>query len=211
MKIGSKFIRLICGLCLTVVALNTHAEQQGVVDLAYPAHAYLSDTQTRLLVEETVSQEKYTQKSAAAMETRNDFKEPLFTGAKAHQYLGLATLVAAAATALNPAGGGCEGAGCNVQTKPPRDTNGTHAQLAKVTGVLAVATVITGLITHWDDFALEDGWADPDNLHVLLGVTGAAAMVYAINKSANSTTPVSHAGIAELGAAAMAIGVRLTW
>jgi hypothetical protein len=36
-------------------------------------------------------------------------------------------------------------------------------------------------------------------------------MMYAINKSANSKTPVSHAGIAELGAVAMVVAVKLTW
>jgi multidrug efflux pump subunit AcrB len=30
------------------------------------------------------------------------------------------------------------------------------------------ATVMTGLLYHWDDFHLEDGLTDPDNLHVML-------------------------------------------
>ena len=107
-------------------------------------------------------------------------------------------------------GEGCEH-NCNPATQPPRDVNGTHAQLAKATVAMAAATIVSGLITHWDDFSLEDGWSDPDNLHVLLGVTGAALMAYAVNKSANSSVPVSHAGIAELGALGMLVAIKLTW
>jgi len=36
-------------------------------------------------------------------------------------------------------------------------------------------------------------------------------MMYAVNTSANSTVPVSHGGIAELGGVAMAVAVKLTW
>jgi hypothetical protein len=77
---------------------------------------------------------------------------------------------------------------------------------------MALATVASGLIVHWDDFNLEDGWEDPDNLHVVLGVTGAALLAYAVNKSMNASTgQVSHAGIAELGALGMLVAVKLTW
>jgi hypothetical protein len=76
---------------------------------------------------------------------------------------------------------------------------------------MALATVVSGLIDHWDDFHFEDGFTDPDNMHAMLGTAGSLAMMYAINKSANSKTPVSHAGIAELGAVAMVVAVKLTW
>jgi hypothetical protein len=64
---------------------------------------------------------------------------------------------------------------------------------------------------HWDDIHFSDGFTDPDNLHVMFGVTGAALMAYAVNKSKNSSTPVSHAGIAELGALGMVVAIKLTW
>lgn len=51
----------------------------------------------------------------------------------------------------------------------------------------------------------------PDNLHVLLGVSGAALMAYAVNKSLSSSVKVSHAGEAELGAALMLVGIKLVW
>lgn len=137
-----------------------------------------------------------------------EFELPLLTGGSIHQYLGMATVGAAAATFLthfHP----CEGPNCGAQ--PARQTNGTHAQFGKATAVLAAATVLSGLISHWDDFSLEDGIKDPDNLHVLLGASGAAMMAYAINKSMNSTTPVKHAALAELGALSMIIAIKLTW
>jgi hypothetical protein len=45
----------------------------------------------------------------------------------------------------------------------------------------------------------------------MFGVTGAALMAYAVNKSKNSSSPVSHAGIAELGALGMVVAIKLTW
>jgi hypothetical protein len=137
-----------------------------------------------------------------------EFEPPLITGGKVHQYLGIATVGAAAATFLTHQDR-CEGAACINQ--PPRPLHNAHANLGRATAILAAATVISGLITHWDDFAAEDGITDPDNLHVLLGAGGAALMAYAINKSMNSTTPTSHAAVAELGALSMIMAIKLTW
>jgi hypothetical protein len=106
-------------------------------------------------------------------------------------------------------GEGCE-EGCNANQARP--VNGTHAQLGKATAVMALATVASGLIVHWDDFNVEDGWTDPDNLHVILGVTGAALLAYAVDKSMNvSSGQVSHAGMAELGALGMLIAIKFEW
>jgi len=124
-----------------------------------------------------------------------------------HQYLGIATVAAAAGTFLthfHP----CEGPNCGPQ---PRKTNGPHANLGRATAILALATVASGLASHWDDFHMEDGITDPDNMHVILGATGAALMAYAINKSARSTVPTNHAHIAELGAIGMVVAIKLTW
>lgn len=137
------------------------------------------------------------------------FEPDPFSGSKMHQYLGIATVGAAAATFLthfHP----CEGPACGQQ--PPRNTHGLHANLGRATALLAAATVASGLMAHWDDFHKEDGISDPDNLHVLLGVTGAAMMAYAINKSARSSvTPTKHAPLAELGALSMIVAIKLTW
>ncbi len=146
----------------------------------------------------------------APAEPEPQFHPSWLSGRKTHQYLGLGTVLFAGLTALSSPGEGCEH---NCPPQPaPRETSGTtHTRLARTTAALAVATVVTGLIYHWDDFHLEDGFADPDNQHVMLAGAGALAMLYAINKSAKSSVPTSHAGIAELGAASMLVAIKLTW
>lgn len=138
-----------------------------------------------------------------------EFEPPLLSGSNAHQYLGLATIGLAALTGMT-APGECESAGCASQ---PREINGTHAKLAYATVAAATATVVTGLVTHWDDFYTEDGWTDPDNLHVLLGTAGAALMGYATYKSAQVKTGQyeTHAGMAQAGTLGMVAAIVLTW
>lgn len=138
-----------------------------------------------------------------------EFKPRFATVSNAHKYLGLGTVLFAGLTAMAAPGEGCE---VNCAGQPPRQTSGTtHTRLARTTAALAVATLASGLIAHWDDVYLEDGFTDPDNVHAMLGAAGALLMLGAIHKSANSTTPTSHAGMAELGAVAMAVAIKLTW
>lgn len=134
-----------------------------------------------------------------------EFSPPIITKRTAHQYFGLTTIALAGLTAIT-APEDCEETSCS-----PRNINGIHATFAKATIAMAIATIASGLYAHWDDFSLSDGWSDPDNLHILLGATGAALMAYAVNKSANSQVPVSHAGIAEAGAVLMVVAIKLTW
>lgn len=193
-------------LCLAALSGTARAEDQALPTLS---GAYIKDSESfRLAASESdVLVKKESPDEIPAPKTA-EYEPPMFTGSKVHQYLGIATVAAAAATFIthfHP----CEGPNCGPQ--PPRQTNGTHAKLGKATALLAAATVASGLITHWDDFHKEDGISDPDNLHVLLGVTGAALMAYAINKSANSTVPTSHSGMAELGALSMIVAIKLTW
>ncbi len=139
-----------------------------------------------------------------------EFKPPFFTASNAHQYLGLGTIVLVGLAAITNPGEGCEDS-C-VSPAPPRQTSGTaHTRFARAAAGMAVATVASGLITHWDDFHFEDGFTDPDNMHALLGAAGAGLMTYAVLKSARSTTETSHAGMAELGGLAMAVAIKLTW
>lgn len=137
-----------------------------------------------------------------------EFKPRFFTLSNAHQYLGLGTVLFAGLTAMTAPSDGCE-TGCVAK---PRQTSGTtHTRFARTTAALAAATLTTGLITHWGDVHLEDGFTDPDNMHAMLGTAGALLMLSAIHKSATSSTPTSHAGMAELGAAAMVVAIKLTW
>ena len=202
---------ILAGLALLACA-GLAAAQEVAFDLATPAQAYALRAQPLLLAanDSGVTPERA---AAVAPAKQEPVDPPLFSGSNVHLTLGLATIATAALTAMTaPEGYECETAPCLPPSQqPPRETNGTHAKLAKATVALAAATIASGLITHWDDFALEDGLTDPDNLHILLGVTGAALMAYAVNKSAHSSTPVSHAGIAELGALGMIVGIKLTW
>lgn len=133
----------------------------------------------------------------------DEFRPKRFSGTKMHQYLGVSTAVLAGAAFMthpHPS-----------DPNAPREVNGVHAQLAKATVAMAAATIAFGLVSHWDDFSFEDGWKDPDNLHVVLGMAGAALMAYAVEKSATSSSPVEHAREAELGALGMIVAIKLTW
>ncbi|MGC2166704.1 MAG: hypothetical protein WA632_11920 [Gallionella sp.] len=147
-------------------------------------------------------------KTAASGPSTREFQPPLFTGSNAHKFLGLGTVLFAGLTAMAAPDDGCE---TNCTTTPRQTSGTTHTRLARTTAALAVATLTTGLLVHWDDFYIEDGITDPDNQHMLLGTTGALMMLFAIHKSANSSTQTSHAVIAELGGVAMAVAIKLTW
>jgi hypothetical protein len=191
-------------IALLVMASAAHAQD---INWNLPAQTYVQNAGSFILAanETDVLVKKHS--TAVATAPKEPFEPPLLSGSNTHLGLGLATIVAAGLTAMT-APGENEGA---IPANYKRETNGAHAQLAKATVALAAATIASGLIVHWDDFYLEDGITDPDNLHVLLGVTGAALMAYAVNKSANSSVPVSHAGVAELGALGMIVAIKLTW
>lgn len=204
-----KVMKLMSAATLGLAALSgTAYAQEAAFELPSASSAYIKDYASfKLAANETGTQAMKPTASAAPEIKQSGFEPSWLTGGKAHQYLGLATIVGAGLTALT-APEECED---NCTTTTPRETNGTHAKLAKATVAMAAATIATGLIVHWDDIHLDEGFTDPDNLHVMLGVTGAALMAYAVNKSMNSSTEVSHAGIAEMGAVGMLVAIKLTW
>lgn len=185
--------------------------QEAPLDLSTPAQAYAQNAMPLMLAANDSAATTKTSSSVVAPSAQPEFEESWLTGGKAHMVLGLATVVTALATGATAPGEGCEESCPAGYVAPPRETNGTHAKLAKATVALAAATVATGLYYHWDDFHLEDGLTDPDNLHVILGVTGAALMAYATAKSAGSSTPVSHAGMGMAGAYGMIAAVKIAW
>lgn len=201
MTVANKLHRLLLALCLASCAGVAYAAEP-LLDLSLPQEReQVQAARPFLLAANDVENASVGRDSSAV--TQEAFEPKLFSGSKMHQYLGVGTAVfAAAAFMTHPH---------PTDPNAPRETNGTHAQLAKATVAMAAATVATGLYTHWDDFSMEDGWSDPDNLHVLLGATGAALMAYATVRSANSSVPVSHAAMSELGALGMVIAIKLTW
>ena len=203
MKRNHPYKKIVASLCFAL-ACNTSFAADSALDLSLPA-ATASPKSFMLASNDTLPS------SVTTAAPKAEFSEPWMSGDKLHQYMGWTTLALVAATAFTAPGEGCE-TNCPPPSQlPPRQTNGTHAKLAKAAAFMAAATVTSGLIDHWDDFHMEDGFTDPDNLHAMLGTAGALMMMYAVNKSANSTVPVSHAGIAELGGVAMAVAVKLTW
>lgn len=213
------------GLLLVLLAGTAHAED-AVQEIALPQDAPIfqasnlqagnfesRDAKFYMLAQNDAGTSNATRNVASTTPGKpaDEFKESMFTLNKTHKFLGVSTIAAALATMVTAPGEGCERNCPPPSQQPPRDRTGTHAKLARVTVGLAAATIATGILTHWDDIDLKAGITDPDNLHALLGITGALLMAQAVNKSAGSTVPVSHAGQAELGAALMAVGIKMVW
>ncbi len=206
--------RIAAGICLAASSGMVHAAETAIYpELPTAASSYTHDVQslrsgafnphTYLLA----ANQGDVSKEQADLTPSAEFKPPLMSGRKIHQYLGLSTVAFAGLTMLAAP----EDEEGSSQTQPRQTSGTTHTRLARTTAALAIATVVTGLIYHWDDFHLQDGFADPDNQHVMLAGTGALLMLYAVNKSATSSVPTSHAGIAELGAVTMLVAIKLTW
>lgn len=208
MAVDLRLRHLAAGVCLALVAGTGYAAEQ-TLDLTLPASRFYTQNTTSFMLAANDADVAKAKKNEAPVTPAAEFEPPLISGSNLHKYLGLGTIVLAGLTTVTAPGEGCEN---NCAANTPRDVNGTHAQLAKATVAMALATVATGLYAHWNDFSLADGWSDPDNLHVLLGITGAALMAYAVQKSASqSTGTASHAGVAELGAIGMVVAIKLTW
>ena len=203
MPVVERLRKLVVAFCLFGMVSIAYAAESSL-DLTLPASRFYSEEAKSFLLAENDTAETRAKNNTVAVTPAAEFEPKLITGKKVHEYMGLTTLALVALTTFTAPGDTC--ATCS------RPVNGTHAELGKATAVMALATVVSGLIEHWDDFNLEDGWEDPDNMHIILGVTGAALLAYAVDKSMNvSTGPVSHAGIAELGALGMLVAVKLEW
>lgn len=207
-----KGIKFMSAALLYLAALSgTAFAQEAAFDVPLTSSAYVKDYESfKLAANESTDVQVKKPNGTAPEVKKSDFEPSFFSGSNAHKYLGLGTIVAAALTAATAPEDGCEN-NCTAQTQQPRQRNGTHAKLARATVAMATATVITGILAHWDDISLADGFTDPDNLHALLGIAGALVMAKAVNKSAGSTTPVSHAAMAELGALSMVAAIKITW
>lgn len=198
MTVDLKLRQLTAAACLAVLASAGNAAE---LDLSLPAGSLYSENARPLVL--AANDVEVAKAKGAEAPASEPFEPKMFSGSKVHQYLGVGTAALAGmafATHIHPVG--------NV----PREVNGTHGELGKAAGIMALATVATGVYAHWDDFSLEDGWSDPDNLHVLLATAGALLMSYAVYQSATQTTgTVNHAGMAELGALGMVAAIKLTW
>ncbi len=197
-------------VCICLMALSGMAyADDTVVNLALPTAASFYTNNFQLLKSQSYllaaneadavqGQAGATSAITAPVTPAAEFKPPLFTTSKAHQYLGLGTLALLGLTVMTTPD-------TERNTKP--QTSGTHQSLGRATAAMAAATVATGLLFHWDDINFEDGFTDPDILHAMLGTAGALAMLYAVSVAPGHGH--SSAGIA--GGVAMGVAIKLNW
>lgn len=203
------FINKVAAICLVSLSGAVYADVAGQsMELPSAVTPYTHNSRSYLLAlnESSVVIEPVSASASAGISgsVPPEFEPPLFSGSNAHKYMGLATVALVAATAMT-APDDDEGAPGTTPTKSR--TQGTHQSLGRLTAAMAAATVTSGLLTHWDDFHLEDGLTDPDNLHALLGTVGAMLMLNAVSKAPGNGHP--GAGIA--GGVAMVAAIKLTW
>jgi hypothetical protein len=205
MKCSTKFRSIASGIFLAVLAGTAYAGDTAL-DQALPSNTsgFPHDMQSYVLAanDTTVATPDVVNATASAKPmVAREVRDPWFTADKVHEYLGLGTVILAAATAAT-APDGCETANCTP------DTHGTHAKLGRATRAMALSAVATGLLFHWDDMHLfEDGLKDPDTQHWLLAGSGALLLANAVSRAPAH----SHASEAELGALMMLVAIKITW
>ncbi len=204
MKCSIKLRRLTAGICLAVLSGMACAEDAGLNLALPPSGSNARDLQSYILASNDFASSSNAMRNLDSTKPNPAFKEPWISGSKVHEYLGLGTILSVIATTLTAPDGECESNCASQQSK----TSGTHQSLGRATRALALSTVVTGLMFHWDDMHLfEDGLKDPDTQHWLLGGAGALILANAVSKAPAR----SHSGQAELGAGMMLVAVKLTW
>jgi len=118
------------------------------------------------------------------------FEAPLFSGNKIHQYFGLGALGLLALAIVSP-----------------KEEGGPHEYFATGAAALGAAAATSGLIYHWDDFDFDDGFSDPDNLHMMLGATGTLLMLAAVSQAPEG----GHPALGIAGGVAMGVAVKMSW
>ena len=206
MKCNARLKNIAASACLAALSGMAHADDT-VQGIAIPSLAgtYTNGSKSYMLALNDADAAQKKTNAAPAIQT-TEFEPPMFSGSNAHKYLGLGTLALVVATAIAPKPAEVEHR-TPTQAELDAQESSTHAKLGRAAAVLAAATVTTGLLAHWDDFHLEDGWTDPDNLHALLGTAGALAMLMAVSQAPEG----GHAGTGMAGGVAMGVAIKLTW
>ena len=128
------------------------------------------------------------------------YKERWLTANKIHKYLGLGSIAAAGMTLLT-VGAADEG------ENGGKADGGIHETFARTATGLGIGAVVTGLLFHWDDITLGNGFSDPDNLHMLLTTLGTLGYAEAVNRAPGD----GHSGYGSAGALSMALGIKMVW
>lgn len=124
-----------------------------------------------------------------------------------HQYLGVAAITLAAATAMSFGLAEEEDEGPLPPGAEREKDGGLHGALAVATTTAAVGAVVTGIAVHHDDVGLGKPLADPDNLHMLLTLAGTAGLATATAMEGDG----GHSAFGIGGGLAMLAGIKLTW
>ena len=133
------------------------------------------------------------------------FEKPSVTANNLHMYLGLASLAMGGMAAMT------------VPENYDADLlNSVHFRAARLSWELGAAAIASGFYTHWDDFHLEDGLLDRDNLHVLLGLVGTLGYYLAVKGAVDEYNSVGypstdHASKGIIGGASMTFAIGFTW
>lgn len=141
-------------------------------------------------------------RSDAQSNVEEPFEESAFTANKMHGYLGIASLTAALLAGVSAPDN--EGA---VAGQPIK--KGFHHYAGLTAAALGGAAVVSGLLLHADDITPD--FLDPDTAHMILGILGTAAYVYAVSKGPTMTGKGAggHAAAGMAGAALMATAIYL--
>jgi hypothetical protein len=128
------------------------------------------------------------------------YRERWITGNKLHKYLGIGSIASAGLTLLTVGQ-------ANEGENGGKADGGIHETFARTATALGGAAVLTGLLFHWDDIKLSNGFSDPDNLHMLLTTLGTLGYAEAVNRAPGD----GHSGYGSAGAVSMALGIKMVW
>jgi len=135
-----------------------------------------------------------------AADPRVSQEKSLLSGKRIHQYLGFGSLLfagLAAVTATDSEGG----------AQVSSSKKNLHRAMGLTAAALGGAAIANGFYVHQDDFNLDNGWLDPDNMHVLLAIAGTLGYAIAVSTKGKGI----HAGAGAGGAALMGLGIVLEW
>lgn len=178
--------------CFLCGVLATGPVAADSLDLSLPGEDPFTQTgQPAMSWQLAAAKEDMSDSSGLSFTKDNEqYEASWLTGSKAHQYMGLGALALVALAAVSP-----------------KEEDSAHEYFAKGATVLAAGAATSGFIYHWEDFHFKDGFTDPDNLHMMLGLLGTIAMVAAISEAPEA----GHAGPGILGGIAMGTAVKITW
>jgi len=203
-------VRPIAMLAMLFISITTASAQDTKNNiLLADLNLNIADIDTQLLLADNTVRSP-SSRAATPNIPDSAFEKPIITANQTHMYLGLASMAMGGITGLTAGSVGKDNGSANLLSN-------VHVVAAKAAWQLGALAIGTGLWTHWDDFHLEDGLLDRDNLHVLLGALGVVGYYLAVNSAVNDyntnngSVSSDHASYGILGGAAMITGIALTW